>query len=117
LETEYNVVHLTLLWQSLQQMDVDHKFFVHLFDAESGSLVAQEDVMPQNWAYPTTWWEAGEVVADRITLSLEGLSPGVYRLGFGVYNPLTGERLAITGQPSSLTADQGRLVLSEEIVR
>jgi hypothetical protein len=117
LEIGSDAVYITLHWQSLRQMEVDYKFFMHLYDAESETLVAQVDTMPQDWTYPTTWWEADKVVSDEMMLSFEGIPPGTYRLGVGVYNPLTGERLAVTNQPGHFVADEGRLFLSEEIVR
>ena len=39
------VARLTLDWQCLQAMDVDYKFFVHVYDAV-GNIVAQHDAMP-----------------------------------------------------------------------
>jgi hypothetical protein len=117
LEQSGESVHLTLHWKALERMETAYKFFVHLYDAESGELVAQKDVMPYDWSYPTTWWEAEEVVSDDIELPLEDVPPGKYLLGIGVYNPGTGERLAIVNLSDHLTAEQGRLTLPEEIVR
>jgi hypothetical protein len=117
LEVGDDAAYITLHWQSLRRMKVDYKFFVHLYDAESEALVAQVDTMPQDWTYPTTWWEADKVVSDETMLSFEDIPPGTYRLGVGVYNPLTGERLAITNQPGHFVVDEGRLFLLEEIVR
>ena len=116
LEVDHDAIHTTLYWQSLRQIDVDYKFFLHLYDAE-GNLAAQADVMPRDWAYPTSWWMIEEMVSDKITLFLEGVPPGTYRLGIGVYNPYTGERLTITDHPPDLTANEGRLILPEEVVR
>jgi hypothetical protein len=84
---------VTLYWQAARRMDVSYKVFVHLVDAATGAIVAQDDAVPRQWAYPTTWWERGEVVEDRVVLSLEGVSPGEYRLAVGLYDPGTGERL------------------------
>jgi hypothetical protein len=86
---------LTLYWQARRRMAVDYKFFVHLYDAESGVLAAQVDTMPHDWTYPTTWWEAGEVVADMLRLDLSNVVPGRYHLAVGVYDPQTGERLVL----------------------
>lgn len=117
LEVGEDLVYVTLCWQSLRRMEVDYKFFVHMYNVDDGALVAQKDVMPHDWAYPTTWWEVGEVVSDEIVLSVERVPPGVYRLGVGIYNSETGERLAIVSRPSHLLADKGRLILPEEVVR
>jgi hypothetical protein len=94
---------VTLHWQAMQRMEVAFKFFVHLLDLETGELVAQADVMPHDWRYPTHWWEKGEFVSDEITLSVSDVPPGVYRVVIGVYDPETGVRLPITA--STLSAD------------
>jgi hypothetical protein len=105
-------VKVKLHWQALRRMDVPYKFFVHLIDPASGQLVAQADVMPHNWTYPTTWWEAGEVVSDEIMLSLADVPPGTYRLQIGVYHPDSGERLPLTaGREPEQPTD--RLILPE----
>jgi hypothetical protein len=93
LHQEDDVLTLTLHWQALRRMDVAYKMFIHLLDPESGELVAQTDVMPRNWGYPTHWWEVDEVVSDQILVSLAGAKPGTYRLGVGVYDPDAMERL------------------------
>jgi hypothetical protein len=84
-----------------------YKVFVHLYEAQSGALVAQQDIVPRGWTYPTNWWESGEIVSDEIALPLEGVPAGAYRGGryriaVGVYDPDTLERLSIqteTGAP------------------
>ncbi|MBN1813303.1 MAG: hypothetical protein JXA14_15815 [Anaerolineae bacterium] len=109
---ESDRVKITLHWQALRRMDVAYKFFMHVVDPESGRLIAQTDVMPYGWTYPTFWWEAGEVVSDEITLSLADVPRGTYRLEIGVYDPDSGERLPLTdGRGSNQPAD--RFFLSE----
>jgi hypothetical protein len=70
--------------------------------------VAQADVVPRDWTYPTTWWEAGEVVSDEIILPLERVPGGWYALAVGVYTPDEGRLLTGDG------AD--RFILDEEII-
>jgi len=106
---------LSLHWQALQRMEVNYKFFVHLYDAESGALVVQKDVIPRDWTYPTTWWEAEEVVSDEITISLLGVPSGRYWLAVGVYHPDTGERLLRSDVVKSGQA-LDRLVLDDGVV-
>jgi hypothetical protein len=96
LRREGNQVKITLHWQALQRMAVAYKFFVHVVDPASEQLVAQADVMPYNWTYPTFWWEAGEVVSDEIALLLTDVPQGSYRLEIGIYDPDSGERLTLT---------------------
>jgi len=93
LQTSAESLELTLYWQAERRMDVSYKVFVHLRDLASGTVVAQDDAVPRRWTYPTTWWERGEVVEDTVALSLDGVSPGRYRLILGLYDPETGERL------------------------
>jgi len=89
-------LHLTLYWKALQRMDTRYKIFVHLLDSTTKALAAQDDAMPRRWAYPTTWWEAGEVVSDEIPIPLAGVPAGQYDLTVGVYHPDTGERLPVS---------------------
>jgi hypothetical protein len=89
-----DAVHITLYWQALRRMDF-YKIFVHLYDVQTGTLIAQQDTVPHGWAYPTNWWEAGEVVSDEIALPLEGILAGRYRIAVGVYEPDTLQRLPV----------------------
>jgi hypothetical protein len=110
LGTTADELTLVLHWQALRQMDDAWKFFVHVFDSDSGNIVAQADVMPRNWAYPTNWWAEGEYVDDPIVVSLDGVTAGAYEIAVGVYHPDTGERL-------TTSLEQDRFVLPEEVVR
>lgn len=101
---------LTLHWQSLCQMRESWKFFAHVVDPGSGMVVAQADVMPHDWAYPTNWWTQGEYVDDTIVVSLEEATSGVFQVAVGVYHPETGARLV-----TSTGKDQ--IILPEEIAR
>jgi hypothetical protein len=84
---------LVLYWQAGRRVDRSYKVFVHLVDLSAGTSVAQSDSIPRQWTHPTHWWESGEVVEDRVVLSLEGVPPGRYSLVVGLYEEDTGERL------------------------
>jgi hypothetical protein len=107
-------LRLGLHWQAQQQMERDYKVFVHLFDAATGEIATQDDAMPRQNQYPTSWWAEGEVVSDKITLSLKDVPPGHYRLALGVYDPQTLDRLAAVGPDGRPIADD-RVVLGEEV--
>ena len=92
LNIEANTFALTLYWQARQRMDTSYKFFLHVLNTETGTVTAQEDAIPQNWTYPTHWWEAEEFVADTLTLTVPS---GTYDLLLGWYEPETGERLPV----------------------
>ncbi len=95
-QQEAGELGVTLHWQAVRRMGVAFKFFVHLLDPETDELMAQADVMPRDWTYPTHWWEVGEVVSDGIRLPLSDVPPGTYRVTLGVYDPETGVRLVVT---------------------
>jgi hypothetical protein len=104
-------LRVTLHWQALRRMDQSYKFFLHLYDVESGELAAQVDVVPRNWTYVTTWWEAGEVVSDEVHLPFWEVKPGRYWLAVGVYHPETGVRLSASS--GILTILSNALILQE----
>lgn len=105
-------LELTLYWQARHKMNTSYKIFVHLIDPDSGAIVTQDDAVPRRWTYATTEWQRDEVVRDVISLSLDGVPPGRYRLWLGLYDQATGERLAVyaadrerySGDAVSLTA-------------
>ena len=85
---------VTVYWRAQRRMDRSYKIFAHLLDA-NGQRVAQHDAVPRQWAYPTTQWDAGEIVADLVTLKLEDANaPRPYEIRLGVYDEQNGERLA-----------------------
>jgi hypothetical protein len=116
LTREGDALELTLHWQALRQPTTYYKVFVHLFDPGTGAVVAQDDAVPRRWTYPTTWWEAGEMVSDEIPLSLAEVPPGQYQLAVGVYDPESGERLLVVDAAGE-ELPEGRFVLPEEIGR
>jgi 4-amino-4-deoxy-L-arabinose transferase-like glycosyltransferase len=91
---------VTLYWQATGPVPADYTVFIHVLDA-AGNKVAQADGQPQAGNYPTSWWSAGEVVADRHLLppdAVANLPPGAYTLSVGFYDPGTGERLPVSAQ-------------------
>jgi hypothetical protein len=98
---EGNRLLLTLYWQALTAPRGDYTRFVHLFDPTTGALVAQNDSPPRGGKYPTSWWVAGEVVTETVTLPLEEVPPGAYRLAVGLYDATVTRLLAVgpDGQP------------------
>jgi hypothetical protein len=109
-------LNLKLHWRAEQRMETDYKIFVHVFDPATAAPVAQDDSMPHRWAYPTTFWWPGELVADPIPIFLEGALEGVYGIAIGVYDPATMERLPVVDGTGQLQPD-GRLVLAGETIQ
>ena len=79
-------VPVTVTWKAIAPIDTSFTGFVHLLDS-AGTIVAQDDSIPRQGAYPTTQWVEGEVVEDRFVLQLRSdLAPGDYRLEIGLYD-------------------------------
>lgn len=97
---------LTLYWQSLAPVNENYTLFIHLLDAE-GSVVARADGPPTGNAYPTSWWAAGETIADVHALPKQS---GATRLRFGLYSLASDQRLSIT--ESSLPIQDNSVELS-----
>ena len=74
---------LTLYWRTNAQLPLAYTTLIHVIDA-AGKVVAQSDGQP---ARPTTSWRAGEVIADRRTVTLPAaLPPGAYTVLAGLYD-------------------------------
>jgi hypothetical protein len=83
---------LRLVWDAVQPPDGDYTMFAHLLD-EQGAIVAQSDRAPEDGFYPTSQWDAGDLVADSYTLLLPNdLPSGPLQLVVGIYDPVTGQR-------------------------
>ncbi|MHB1417050.1 MAG: ArnT family glycosyltransferase [Chloroflexota bacterium] len=95
-----DTVVVTLHWQALAKPREDYVVSVQLLDAE-GQLVAQHDAPPVAGNYPTSYWEAGEQIADAHPLAIPtSAKPGTYRLVALVYSAQSRARLATTGGDS-----------------
>jgi hypothetical protein len=110
-----DTLRLTLHWQATDEPEVSYKVFVHLSDSVTGTLVAQNDAVPRDWTYPTTWWKEGEVVSDEVQLCIGDVPKGTYHLTVGLYHPESGERLAVV-DAEGRRQPQRQLVLQEVIV-
>jgi hypothetical protein len=79
------VLSLTSYWQALVKPARAYTVFIHLLDAE-GRVRAQSDVQPRGGAYPSSLWDAGEIIRDDYSLPLPAdLALGVYRIEIGLY--------------------------------
>jgi len=94
-------VLLDLQWRALDRIETDLVVFVHLLGEQynpdtQGPVWGQHDARPVNNAYPTTQWQAGEMIYDRHALSLDGDAPeGTYQIEVGMYDGQTGRRLPV----------------------
>jgi hypothetical protein len=88
-------VRLRFYWQALQRPDADYTVFAQMRAADN-QIVAQKDSPPQDGAYPTSFWDAGEVVIDDRVIEIPANAPpGKYPIKVGMYLPADGSRLPI----------------------
>lgn len=98
--------NLNLYWQTQTPLTTRYKVFAQLLAADGSTVVAQSDSFPAAGQRPTTGWLPGEVIADAHLLNFSTRpAPGVYRLIAGLYNPLTGQRLAALDEEGQIAAD------------
>ena len=96
---------LTLTWESIGPFEADYTVFVHLTEVD-GRPVAQADSQPLGGAYPTTFWDVGERLADPYQLAIPSdLPPGEYELLAGMYLLSTGERLPLLSSDGQFIGD------------
>jgi hypothetical protein len=77
---------LPLYWRADRHPGTDYTVSVELRDAK-GQAVARQEARPANGRYPTTEWQAGEVVRDWHELLLSsGIPPGLYELAITLQN-------------------------------
>lgn len=92
--TSGEVLQLQLVWQAERRPDADYTVFVQLLDSRD-QVVAQRDAPPVSGDRPTGGWQPGEQVVDNHgLLVLPATAPGDYRLIAGLYEPVSGRRLA-----------------------
>jgi hypothetical protein len=111
---ESRIVHIDLEWQGGEAAG-DAKVFIHLYDA-AGKLVenAQIDQRPGSGTLPPGNWLPG-TLRDSYSLVVPPSVPsGTYRVAIGLYEPVTLQRLAVTGEGSD--ADR-RLFIGKVDVR
>lgn len=96
---------VTLFWEALHPMERDYTVFVHLLGPE-GRIQGQWDSQPADRLYPTSRWQAGEIIRDRYDLTVApDAPPGRYLIEVGMYLLQTGERLTVASQASQQAGD------------
>ena len=80
-------VPVTLLWRSQENINNEHIVFLQAIDKE-GIPHALRDLPPVNGTFPTSAWQAGDLIRDPHQLYLPADMPaGDYRLIAGLYDP------------------------------
>jgi 4-amino-4-deoxy-L-arabinose transferase-like glycosyltransferase len=100
-------VGATLYWQALGRVGADYTVFVHLV-ADAPQPVGQGDGPPAFGMYPTSLWQAGDLLRDPHEVRLApDLARRRYWLLLGLYRPADGARLAPIGPPPGVLARLG----------
>jgi 4-amino-4-deoxy-L-arabinose transferase-like glycosyltransferase len=88
---------LTLYWQVLQPVDRDYSIYIHLF-GRNGQTLATRDGLAGMGNYPTSRWQAGEVLEERyeFDVSASARAPVAARLNVGLYEYDGMERPTVT---------------------
>jgi hypothetical protein len=96
-------LNLTLYWRCDAWLPDDYITFVQARDTKGlvagkpGAVIAQMAHAPGGADYPTSLWNAGEVIRDSIRIPIPpGTPPGDYEIAAGLYQPASGARLAVT---------------------
>ena len=80
-----SVLEVALYWQPCRQLPADYTVYVHLVTA-TGERILGSDHRPGGDYYPTSLWEADDILRDLHRLSLpQSLPRGPYRLRVGAY--------------------------------
>jgi hypothetical protein len=104
------MLHLTLYWRALAEMETSYTVFTHLLDG-ANQIQGQQDNPPMSGSYPTTMWLPGEVVIDEYTLVVDtDAPPGEHIVEIGLYVAETGQRLPVLDGMGQIIGD--RILLS-----
>lgn len=96
---------VTLYWQAETVPSTPANIFVH-FIASDGFVQAQRDTTGVLDFFPLTEWPTEQLIGDLHCMALPaGLAPDSYSVQAGLYDPATGQRLAITDGTANATQD------------
>lgn len=97
-----NSIEVTLYWQT-QTVTDPHNLFLHLVDANSQLIVSADAPLTNRDCAVESQFSLGIVATCDALLLPESLAAGEYQLLTGLYNPVTGQRLAtVTGDSAIL---------------
>lgn len=104
-DRDSSILQLALEWKALHVPQADYSVFAHVVD-ELGSMVGQRDSPPVNGFRPTSSWQVGDEVTDRIGIRVPvGPFAAPLRIRIGLYDPADGTRLLVTGPTGESLGD------------
>jgi hypothetical protein len=77
-------VRVLLYWHPAQKIEASYQVFVHLADA-TGQVVAQSESVPAEGTYPTTTWQANELIVDTHDIKTDAI--GSFTIFVGMHDP------------------------------
>jgi len=90
-------VGVELHWRALKTVSSDCRVVVQAWD-EHGNVLAQRDVSPGNWEYPTYGWKPGDTIKDNHGLMVSGQSDTPLHLAISMYDTGNGTPLTVNGR-------------------
>jgi hypothetical protein len=110
-------LHLTLYWQALANIQKDYTVFAHLMDKE-GRIWGQKDNFPAGGTRPTSRWLVGEIVVDEYDIPVRrDAPPAEYTIEIGMYDLISGERLAAFDTEGERLPDDRIILTKAEVER
>lgn len=109
LEQNRNSVRVVLYWRAAQKLEKSFQVFVHLAST-TGQVIAQDDSVPVEGTYPTTDWQAGELIVDAHAIKTD--ATGLVTIFAGMYDPRTSVR-AISFDASGTRVPDDRVTLAQ----
>jgi 4-amino-4-deoxy-L-arabinose transferase-like glycosyltransferase len=90
------MLRVILYWEVLEETETNYVLFAQLFGRQAAT-VGQRDTYTGQGHYPTSFWQAGQVIADEVFIPVasDALGPTKLRLDVGLYQRGSGERLAV----------------------
>ncbi|PDV96979.1 hypothetical protein [Candidatus Chloroploca asiatica] len=96
-------LRLSLLWRAEAPATQPYLVFVQLLDANEQKIAQWDGLAGGDWR-PISVWQPGERLWQDIPLTIApDAPPGRYRVVIGLYDPGTGERLALDNNGDMLT--------------
>ncbi len=112
-----DAIPVELLWQAAPDYTAEPLVVVVQLLDSRGQVLAGLEQEPLQGRYPTTRWQAGELVRDRHQLAVPAETPaGNFQLIVGLYRAADARRLTTAGGPLGLTK-QDHVVVREIMVR
>jgi hypothetical protein len=109
------ILHLSLYWQALEELEKDYFVRVALYN-EDYHLLWQIDDQPHSKGLPTTQWAKGETVQDEFYIPFD-LPMGVYRLVAEMYEEIDGQARSLPTLDRQSGLKSTRVELPQVLVR